>query len=86
MFCVFLFKSPNITGRVVTPNVPLFMTSTFNGAFLGNSYSTDAPAGQTGTVVNSNLLQLDASRSSAIYGASSTVQPKSRQALMIIKA
>ena len=61
---------PNITGKLIAGEfVDAIMSSA--GALYGKAGGTSPSAGE-GTA---NGLYFDASRSNAIYGASSTVQP-----------
>ena len=75
---------PNITGNVMVGGYQL-MTSNHTGAFFGSDYGT---ADYHGRDVRQNVpttFGIDASRSSAVYGRSSTVQPASTRMLLCIK-
>ena len=72
---------PNITGSFTCSAAPYFSISA-SGAFAqthSGSATDSGSGGQNGTI------SIDASRSSAVYGASSTVQPKSVEVLYCIK-
>ncbi len=75
---------PNITGKVMVGGYQL-MTSKHTGAFFGSDYGTADYHGQDGKKNVPTTFGIDASRSSAVYGSSSTVQPPSLRALAIIK-
>lgn len=75
---------PNITGKVMVGDYPL-MTSKHTGAFFGSDYGTADYHGQDGRQNVPTTFGIDASRSSAVYGRSSTVQPASIRCLAIIK-
>lgn len=75
---------PNITGTVMVGGYQL-MTSKHTGAFFGSDYGTADYHGQDGRKNVPTTFGIDASRSSAVYGSSSTVQPPSLRALAIIK-
>lgn len=75
---------PNITGKVMVGGYQL-MTSKHTGAFFGSDYGTADYHGQDGRQNVPTTFGIDASRSSAVYGSSSTVQPPSLRALAIIK-
>ena len=62
------------------------MTSKHTGAFLGSDYGTADYHGQDGRQNVPTTFGIDASRSSAVYGRSSTVQPASTRMLLCIKA
>ena len=53
------------------------MTSKHTGAFFGSDYGTADYHGQDGRQNVPTTFGIDASRSSAVYGRSSTVQPAS---------
>lgn len=71
---------PNITGNIYTSTVN--STGNADGAFARTAWEggTNESWGGTG-----NKFNLDATRSSSIYGASSTVQPKSLTLIPCIK-
>ncbi len=76
---------PNITGTVNNSNVSSVFdaTGSYAGAFSvrpANKSSYQTAGGGAGT------LEFKASKSSSIFGASSTVQPQANQVLIIIKA
>lgn len=81
-----IFAVPNITGAF-WPMASAYDQQGANGAF---SYVGDINArlSETGSIGigNYRTVQFVASSSNATYGASGTVQPASRYALMIIKA
>ena len=67
---------PNITGSFSTKDNVIY-PGTSSGAFLQDAYGSGVPYA---SLTGSSYLQrmnIDASRSSAIYGKSTTVQPKS---------
>lgn len=67
---------PNITGNVNgVSNENFYSTPTADGAFYVDNYANNAFSGGNGIANNSALLHLDASRSSSVYGKSTTVQP-----------
>lgn len=75
---------PNITGKVMVGGYQL-MTSKHTGAFFGSDYGTADYHGQDGRQNVPTTFGIDASRSSAVYGRSSTVQPDSTRMLLCIK-
>lgn len=75
---------PNITGKVMVGGYQL-MTSKHAGAFFGSDYGTADYHGQDGRQNVPTTFGIDASRSSAVYGRSSTVQPASTRMLLCIK-
>lgn len=75
---------PNITGKVMVGGYQL-MTSEHTGAFFGSDYGTADYHGQDGRQNVPTTFGIDASRSSAVYGRSSTVQPDSTRMLLCIK-
>ena len=75
---------PNITGTVMIGDYPL-QTSNHKGAFFGTDYGIADHHGQDGARDVPTTLSIDASRSSAVYGNSSTVQPASLCLLYCIK-
>lgn len=75
---------PNITGKVMVGGYQL-MTSKHTGAFFGSDYGTADYHGQDGRQNVPTTFGIDASRSSAVYGMSSTVQPASTRMLLCIK-
>lgn len=75
---------PNITGKVMVGGYQL-MTSKHTGAFFGSDYGTADYHGQDGRKNVPTTFGIDASRSSAVYGRSSTVQPASTRMLLCIK-
>lgn len=75
---------PNITGKVMLGNYPL-LTSKHEGAFFGTDYGTADTHGQDSRSDVPTTFRIDASRSSAVYGKSSTVQPASLCLLHCIK-
>ena len=75
---------PNITGKVMLGNYPL-LTSAHEGAFFGSDYGVADRHGQDSIKNVPTTFSLDASRSSAVYGKSSTVQPASLCLLHCIK-
>lgn len=75
---------PNITGKVMVGGYQL-MTSNHTGAFFGSDYGTADYHGQDGKQNVPTTFGIDASRSSAVYGAASTVQPASTRMLLCIK-
>jgi microcystin-dependent protein len=76
---------PNITGKVMVGGYQL-MTSKHTGAFFGSDYGTADYHGQDGRQNVPTTFGIDASRSSAVYGAASTVQPASTRLLYCIKS
>ena len=85
MYVFFLkFACPNITGSCTPASQKTGYTLGTTGAFK-NIPSADAWQ-PTGWVGSGNYdLGFDASRSSSIYGGSSTVQPKSLNLSFLIK-
>ena len=77
-------RTPNITGKVMVGGYQL-MTSKHTGAFFGSDYGTADYHGQDGRQNVPTTFGIDASRSSAVYGRSSTVQPASTRMLLCIK-
>lgn len=75
---------PNITGKVMVGDYQL-MTSKHTGAFFGSDYGTADYHGQDIRQNVPTTFSIDASRSSAVYGRSSTVQPASTRMLLCIK-
>lgn len=75
---------PNITGKVKIGNYPL-LTSEHKGAFFGTDYGNADNHGQDSIPNVPTTFSIDASRSSAVYGRSSTVQPASLCLLHCIK-
>lgn len=75
---------PNITGKVMLGNYPL-LTSEHEGAFFGSDYGVADKHGQDSINNVPTTFSIDASRSSAVYGKSSTVQPASLCLLHCIK-
>lgn len=75
---------PNITGKVMVGGYQL-MTSKHTGAFFGSDYGTADYHGQDGRKNVPTTFGIDASRSSAVYGAASTVRPASTRMLLCIK-
>lgn len=75
---------PNITGKVMVGTYPM-TTSGHTGAFFGSDYGTADYHGQDGKGNVPTTFSIDASRSSAVYGSSSTVQPASTRMLFCIK-
>ena len=73
---------PNITGQVSGGQIMRGDVSySFSGAFYGTSGINKRPTGENGATL---AINLDASRSSSIYGNSSTVQPQSIKVLYYI--
>lgn len=75
---------PNITGKVMLGNYPL-LTSEHEGAFFGSDYGVADKHGQDSINNVPTTFSIDASRSSAVYGKSRTVQPASLCLLHCIK-
>lgn len=75
---------PNITGKIKLGNYPL-LTSEHEGAFFGTDYGTADRHGQDSIPNVPTTFSIDASRSSAVFGRSSTVQPASLCLLHCIK-
>lgn len=75
---------PNITGKVMVGGYQL-MTSKHTGAFFGSDYGTADYHGQDGRQNVPTTFGIDASRPSAVYGRSSTVQPTSLRLVHCIK-
>ena len=61
-------------------------TSKHTGAFFGSDYGTADYHGQDGKQNVPTTFGIDASRSSAVYGRSSTVQPESIRLIPCIKS
>lgn len=76
---------PNITGSFSSA-INAYRTASVNakGAFSGTRGATDANATGTNAVTDTSIM-LDASKVSAIYGNSDTVQPKAICTNFIIK-
>lgn len=72
---------PNITGHFSTALE--WSQARFDGAFRRDNQAGNGPEGSAWS--NSQLISFDASRSSAIYGASTTVQPPAMTAIYCIK-
>lgn len=72
---------PNITGHFSTALE--WSQVRFDGAFRRDNQNGSGPEGSEWS--NSQLISFDASRSSAIYGASTTVQPPAMTAIYCIK-
>lgn len=72
---------PNITGHLSTALE--WSQSRFDGAFRRDNQDGYGPEGSKWT--NSQLISFDASRSSTIYGASTTVQPPAMTVIYCIK-
>lgn len=72
---------PNITGHFSTALE--WSQARFDGAFRRDNQDGSGPEGSEWS--NSQLISFDASRSSAIYGASTTVQPPAMTAIYCIK-
>lgn len=72
---------PNITGHFSTALE--WSQSRFDGAFRRDNQDGHGPEGSEWT--NSQLISFDASRSSTIYGASTTVQPPAMTVIYCIK-
>lgn len=72
---------PNITGHFSTALE--WSQARFDGAFRRDNHDGSGPEGSAWS--NSQLISFDASRSSAIYGASTTVQPPAMTAIYCIK-
>lgn len=75
---------PNITGKVMLGNYPL-LTSKHEGAFFGSDNGEADWHGHDSINNVPTTFSIDASRSSAVYGRSSTVQPASLCLLYCIK-
>ena len=75
---------PNITGKVMVGGYPLF-TSKHEGGFFGTDFGTADSHAQDSDGDVPTTFSIDASRSSAVYGKSSTVQPASLCLLHCIK-
>lgn len=68
--------APNITGNVNgVSNRSFYSSPTADGVFYVDSYANNQFAGGSGIGSNSALLHFNASRSSSVYGNSSTIQP-----------
>ena len=65
---------PNITGTI-SPQVSTFTAKSATGAFVTSDDSTIHDGSYIGSATAQYGYDFDASRSSSIYGASSTVQP-----------
>lgn len=76
---------PDITGKVMVGGYQL-MTSRHTGAFFGSDYGTADYHGQDGNQNVPTTFSIAASRSSAVYGRSSIVQPASTRLLYCIKS
>lgn len=80
---------PNITGQLDTGgDTPLFYAARITGAFSPNGDTNQnygAPSGSVATADRCYQVSFDASRSSSVYGDSTTVQPKSLTVRAIIK-
>lgn len=72
---------PNITGHFSTALE--WSQARYDGAFRRDNQNGSGPEGSEWS--NSQLISFDASRSSAIYGASTTVQPPAMTAIYCIK-
>lgn len=72
---------PNITGHFSTAME--WSQARYDGAFRRDNQNGSGPEGSAWS--NSQLISFDASRSSAIYGASTTVQPPAMTAIYCIK-
>lgn len=72
---------PNITGHFSTALE--WSQARFDGAFRRDNQDGSGPEGSEWS--NSQLISFDASRSSAIYGASTTVQPPAMTVIYCIK-
>lgn len=58
-----------------------------NGSFYGENASDHyQKVVETGEGKSFSVLKMDASRSSAVYGAANTVQPNSLRALVLVRA
>ena len=73
---------PNITGRTGIRNNG--STPYYNGCFYATNNTTGSYAWDGASTYN-NAVTLDASRSSSIYGASTTVQPSACKCYFCIK-
>ena len=80
---------PNITGQVYTQNIAVGgngkQWQTVSGALYSSSYNQSAGASGNSWFTVNNSINIDASRSSSIYGSSSYVQPKNVSILPILK-
>lgn len=80
---------PNITGQLDSGgDTPLFYAARITGAFSPNGDTNQnygAPSGSVATADRCYQVSFDASRSSSVYGDSTTVQPKSLTVRAIIK-
>lgn len=80
---------PNITGQLDTGGeTALFYAARITGAFSPNGDTNQnygAPPGSVATADRCYQVSFDASRSSSVYGDSTTVQPKSLTVRAIIK-
>ena len=82
----YIRKTPNVKGYVAnftTQNAPSVIV---DGAFTKTKHGDTAKASMIQDPDVYDRFDLDASRSSAIFGKSTKVQPRSFYALMIIKA
>lgn len=68
---------PNITGSFATAFIGNPQTGVYSGAFTSTKYNSGQGAGSNNSW--SGYYNLDASRSSSIYGNSDTVQPKATE-------
>ena len=76
---------PNITGRITTSTNPFYNpTLTVSGALLGTTTTSNTAQGSASGYPGSGVA-LDASRSSSIYGSSTTVTPLSKSCIFCIK-
>ena len=75
---------PNITGSLSLNN-QAFGTFSANGVLSQDSTASSNVAGNGGTGAVQRNISFNASRSSSIYGKSSTVQPPSVKVIFIIK-
>lgn len=83
---------PNITGEIATRP---YSSNSYSGAITygnrafihqkGGGGPDTIPVSVSGTGTNADLTSLDASRSSSIYGNSSTVQPATCKCNFVIK-
>lgn len=74
---------PNITGTIGLQNQS-FGSPSFTGSFASDSWSRTNASGDGGTDSGLRTVSFNASRSSSIYGNSSTVQPQSIKVLYYI--
>lgn len=78
---------PNITGQfgVVSTNSTHVVMDDYSGSFYGNGYAANY-ASMSGSATGTGArTKFDASRSSSIYGQSSTVQPATCKCYFMIK-